>query len=243
MKMRLVVQLLLAVLVPLILTSVTSQALAVSCNELLSDNKWIKKLASSKEQQAAYLTKLNKYVKSDVKNQAKLDTLIVMSFPVLDKISPEKQAKIANFLVRAFELNASSGFASSQHNLATTFNAPPGSTEEKLVKQDQSKFGFWTKTAAAQGEPRAIFNLAMRMATGVPEAGIDKDVETAYILLSILEHKFSELTPESQQQIEDAMPFVAQYKTAITKQLGKDTTEKLLTQVPDYNLAGLAPKK
>lgn len=147
--------------------------------------------------------------------------------------------------MQTLEINARAGYASSQHNYAMLFNEQPGSLLTKLIKQDQMKFGLWTKMAAAQGEPRALFNLAMRMAVGLKEAGISKDLETAYILLILLEQLSSDpdLEMGAKNVLNGIEPFITQTKAKISSTLGKKRTKQLAADAAGFNYTTLAPRQ
>ncbi len=224
----------------------TGEALAAApCSTTVAGRTWIKQVTADKRTQAAYLKDLKVCVAEDAKNQNAVDSLAVGSLQVMHKLPADYQRGAANFIMQALQLNAEAGFASSQHNLAALFNAPPRSLLSKLINQDQMKFGYWTRKAAAQGEPRALFNLAMRMDTGVPEAGIEKDPETAYKLLTILEKlKDDPKNDENAKAVFEQMtPAIADEKANIAKAVGDKRAAELAADAAKFDYSTLAPKE
>ena len=196
---------------------------ANACGIDITADTWLSIINSQdNDKENAYLQQLNNCAVNNPENQEMIDTLSVGIIQVLDRLPADKQTAFMHFSSEALKINANAGYASSQHNYAALFNAPPGSLLAKLIKQDQTTYGYWTKKAAAQSEPRALFDLAMRMAVGVPEAGIAQDQDTAYLIINWLEKhlKKAENTHESAvfQQIN---PYLDDKKKALIQALGK----------------------
>ncbi len=119
----------------------TTVSFAASCAVDVAPETWATKLSADEQVQKAYLVALKKCLSGDGRNQAAIDTLAVTSLSELDKLPTDKQLRAIRLVMKALEINAKAGYASSQHNYAVLFNAPPGSLLSKLVKQDQMKFG------------------------------------------------------------------------------------------------------
>lgn len=222
-----------------------TEVFAAQCAVDVSSETWAFKLHANKQQQAEYLAALKPCISNDVKAQAAVDTLAITSLSDLDELPTDQQSKVADFVIQTLEINARAGYASSQHNYAMLFNERPGSLLTKLIKQDQMTFGLWTKMAAAQGEPRALFNLAMRMAVGLKEAGIAKDLETAYTLLILLEQLSTDPNLEigAKNVLQGIEPFITQTKAAISSTLGKKRTKQISATAAYFNYSTLAPRQ
>jgi hypothetical protein len=130
---------------------------------------------------------------------------------------------------------AEAGFPNSQHNLAALHNARPGSLEQGAIRQDSQIFMYWTRQAAAQGEPRALFNLAARTARGIPEFGLAQDQAMAYKLFTEVE-KINSATGD----ILGLDSPVQQEKQKLLTALGKERA--LLLDSESVDLTALKPK-
>jgi hypothetical protein len=130
---------------------------------------------------------------------------------------------------------AKNGYANSQHNIAALHNARPGSAAAKAIKQDQEIFIYWTRKAAAQGEPRAIFNLGARIARGVPSLGIAQDNDLAFKLLAHL----TKMNVDTKGALEELMPAVQQETKKVSESF--DATRMSLLEKQAANLPALAP--
>jgi len=131
------------------------------------------------------LNNLQKCVHKNNVVRDKLDFTAIEMVMRLDNGEMDKayrtQSKVQD-LISIFELCAHAGSKSAQHNLATLYNSNSSGHIFKLMGKNHEKFVYWTRQAAANGDPRSIFNLAVRMAT-TPEnsvKGIPIDHELAY---------------------------------------------------------------
>jgi hypothetical protein len=108
---------------------------------------------------------------------------------------------------------------------------------QRLVTQNYSTFIYWTRKAAVQKEPRALFNLATRMADDDPVQGLAQDLPTAYTILSFLEHFYSKgqlLPPEM-------MAYIKKTREKISKKLGVSRTKQLDAAITTFDFSTLAP--
>lgn len=60
---------------------------------------------------------------------------------------------------------ADKGAPTCMHNYSSLHNAPPGSVLEKIFKRDLEVFSVWANKAAEAGDPRARFNVIMRISS------------------------------------------------------------------------------
>lgn len=181
----------------------------LNCEQLITVDGYITAL-NSKSGQNEYLKKLKECVRSNNKNQDKLDEKMVNALTAMDLPNfPENDRKnLLPFVIKMLKVNAEAGNPSSQHNLAAIYNAKPGSPLYKLIGVNYKLFIKWTKAAASQGEPRSLFNLAVRMSSDEPVEGVNKDFKTAYILFKILKrmnsrypHSLEVIMPEVNKEI------------------------------------------
>lgn len=221
----------------LFLLSVSIHALATGCPDSVSADHWQETLVADQKTRGALISTLNGCLRDDPDRQVFVDGWAVSSIPLLDELPDEKKAGAASFLERALRANADAGYPPSQHNYAALFNARPGSTLAALIKQDQKQFGKWSRIAASHGEPRALFNLAVRMAVGVPTAEIEKDHVTAYQLLVRLEELSS-----GNDRLKELEPIISNIKAGIERELGEQRVRELLPMAASLNLSILSPE-
>ena len=159
---------------------------AEPCKVKNDPSAWVDALGTPFEAQRDYLVALKHCLDADPEMQAYTDEQWLMFYQGLehdDSLTASQKEGMTRWLTLILMQNAAAGYASSQHNLAVTFNAPADSLLAKAMPQDMEKFIYWTRKAAAQKEPRALFNLSMRYLYGLPEAGVPQDTEMAYVLL------------------------------------------------------------
>jgi hypothetical protein len=223
-------------------------AYAASCPEqLVSRETWVSKWGNP-QADAEYVSKLKGCLSWDFLAQADLDTLAVSTLIIVEQspaLTDIQKRGVINFVAQVLEADATAGYSSSQHNYAVLFNAQPGSLVAKTIVQDQMTFGQWTKTAAAQKEPRAMFNLAIRMAVGVPDAGIAKNPETAYTLLILMDQLSMnpDLTPAAKMFFQGIKPISEKTKKDLETILGASKAKELTAQSANFDYSSLAPKK
>lgn len=155
----------------------------VDCDEIITLEGWA--LALKSDKQDKYLGEVKQCLDGDAINQAQADALNLKILDNLDKVSEAlatPRATTAAFLKRSLLVAAESGYPSSQHNYATIHNMDSRLPAADLFAEDQEAFILWTRKAAAQKEPRAMFNLAVRLLP-VPNSPLPPDTRTAYILL------------------------------------------------------------
>ena len=119
------------------------------------------------------------------------------------------------------------------------YNARPNSIISKLVVQDNHEFVKWTVEAASRGEPRAMFNLAMRMASETPVSGFDQDFETAFILLKMIER----INTEHNNVFKSYMPYVSQTQDRISKKFDTVKIETLVQRSKSFDLSSLVQNR
>ncbi len=186
-----------------------------------------------RDAQGQLVAQLKACLPADKKLQQEVDDLAVDALEALDTTPAKEQKATADFVMQVLLANAEAGFPSSQHNYATAHNAEPGTLMQRLVPQDYPTFLHWTRKAAAQKEPRALFNLAARLADKAPPAGMKQDLPTAYTLFAWLEHNGAGLP-------QPAIAFASRTKKEIAKQLGAGEAKKLDGGVGSFDFSRLA---
>lgn len=159
-----------------------------------------------------------------------IDDSTVSLFERINTFNKEDQQNLVNFNLKVLYINAQNGYAPSEHNYAALHNAEPNSTLSKLVPQDQHIFIYWTKKSATQKEPRALFNLAIRMMNKTE--GVKYDPSTSYIIFTYLKQH-----ERKYYQVYD-MDSSRQKSISI---IGKSNAEKLNKNVDSFNFQTLAP--
>ena len=228
------------------------EAFAISCETVLSDTEWHSKSRAREAAQQVYLEEMKDCLTGDARGQALIDSSATSAIGMMEMnrslMSPGPALPapgIMRFVVRTLEINANHGNASSQYHYASLFNARPGSMPARLVPQSQEKFSFWTRAAAAQREPRALFELAVRMADGAPEAGIEKDIETAYKLLVNLQRLGRHYSPATYvgEVWRNTESIMTQTRARLAAELGESRAKTAATQAPGFNYISLTPKR
>ncbi|MEY2632746.1 MAG: hypothetical protein RIR00_1400 [Pseudomonadota bacterium] len=158
-----------------------------SCASMVETGFWGSMLNAGERTQQAYLRQLAGCLRDEPPLRTQADALLAATLAQLPGLPAARRLEVARFALLTLLPVAQSGHAPAQQRLATLFNPAPGSVEATLFAQDLSQFAFWTRMAALQGNPQALFNLASRMVNGAPEAGIVRDRELAYQLLLLLE--------------------------------------------------------
>ena len=106
-----------------------------------------------------------------------------------------------------------------------------------MIGNDYKKFVYWTKIAASNGDPRSIFNLAVRMAS-IPDKSVEvikSDYEMAYILHYVI------LLESKKYHIDYLLPFVNKGITKLEKRFDDRKKEELIKIASTFNLKTLAP--
>lgn len=210
---------------------------AAPCPEHITADSWINNFAGDKQTQLDFFARLRTCLPGDEKKQEEVDKLAVNSLVSLESLPKEDQKSLVAFTLQALLINAKAGFPSSQHNYAALHNAEPDTLLQRLVAQNYSTFIYWTRKAAAQKEPRALFNLATRMADGEPVQGLPQDLPTAYTILAFLEHFYSKeqlLPPEM-------LTYIKKTREKISKKLGVNRTRQLDATITTFDFSTLAP--
>jgi hypothetical protein len=208
--------------------------LASPCPDHISTEAWGDAFNGGRQAREDFLSQLRPCLPDSKERQEEIDYLAVESLNVLESVPAESQNSFADFIAQALLANAEVGFASSQHNYASIHNAAPGSVIQRTVPQDYATFIYWTRKAASQKEPRALFNLAVRLADATPPTGMTQDLPTAYLLLAFLQNlKDCGLPPA-------AVAYASETKRKISKQLGPTQIPQLDASVASFDFSTLA---
>lgn len=215
----------------------TQSAMAKPCEYDFTMENWLNSFDSSPAKQKAMLDMFSSCLANDPDAQERVDYLVVESLTLLQKLDKPIQKAFMDYNLKILLMNAQAGFASSQHNYASLHNANPASLEFKLVPQSQKTFIYWTKMAASQAEPRALFNLAVRYADTNPPAGLKYDPAMAYRLFLLLNRDYGEnpnmgaLLEYSKKEMERLKPI-----------LGEKTAHRIKKSLSSFDYGFLAPK-
>lgn len=213
--------------------STSGALLASPCPDDISFETWAEAFKGGRQTQEDFLSLLRQCLPDSKETQEEIDYLAVESLDLLESVPAESQDSLVEFVVRALLINAEAGFPSSQHNYASVHNAAPGTLVQRMVPQDYATFIYWTRRAASQKEPRALFNLAVRLADAAPPNGMAQDLSTAYLILAFLQNlKDCGLPPA-------AIAYASETKRKISKRLGPTETEQLDASVASFDFSTL----
>lgn len=203
----------------------------------LSLHAWVGLADGAAESRTAYLTNLESCISKKPALGEQVDDAAVDGLEALDTVPKKSRERCAAFISEVLRVNAKAGYASSQHNLAVMHHAPSGSTLAKAFPQDPGRFVYWTRKAAAQGEPRALFNLAARLAQSRPMDGVQPDPATAYLAFLALEPMIG----QHESQLGQLRPVVEGAKEDLEERLGKQRVAELKNTSASFQLSSLAP--
>lgn len=223
------------ILIGTVLTSNT--AIAYACPTQIDTEVLGMMADDNKNIQNMYLKELKTCLPHNADLQEQVDDTIIKALDEIDRFPEYRQAYYVNFFAEILKANAEAGYASSQHNYAGLYNAPPGSLLSKLIPQNYQTYMCWTKKAAAQKEPRALFNLAVRLAAKnaiIP--GITYDPKTAYIILRYLQQTYPDDSANQSAQLAILMDAVnSMLMPQIKEQLGETQTKDLDTEIKQFD--------
>ncbi len=198
---------------------------------------WVGLVEEAADARNEYLAKLGSCVLKMPELRARVDYVAVDALEALDAVPEGSRGRWTEFVADVLRLNANAGEAASQHNLAGMYNAKPGSELAVAFKQDYGRFIYWTRRAASQGEPRALFNLAVRLAGDGASGGVQPDPALAYQVFLALDPMIVRYKP----QLDQLRPWVESAKQKLEKKLGEERTRDLRTSASTLSLAALAP--
>lgn len=211
-------------------------AFADICDKAPTVDEWVSKYLEGANARIKALDEIRLCTATKPARQLTFDTLAVLSLRAAEMSDAgSRRDGYIRFNADLLWILAKNGFASSQHNLATLHNARPGTPTHSAIRQDQPLFLYWTRKAAAQGEIRALFNLAARLSRGVPEAGLTKDAETAYKIL----HRLLEGSKGLEPQMPELLTAIRNEKARTLADIGTDRAAELVKET--WNFASLAP--
>ncbi len=225
----------LAALLAFIVLSAPIALFAEPCPAYIPAETWSHAL-EHRDAQDELIAQLKACLPADKKLQQEIDDLAADALDTLGSTPEKEQQATADFVMQALLANAEAGLPSSQHNYAAAHNAEPGTVVQRLVPQDYPTFLNWTRKAAAQKEPRALFNLAVRLADKAPPAGMKQDLPTAYTLFAYLERNAGGLP-------QPAVAYAGKTKAQLAKQLGAAQAKKLDAGVAGFDFSKLAEGK
>lgn len=223
-----------------LLTFIALSALPVAlfaepCPAYIPAETWSQAL-EDRDAQGELVAQLKDCLAADKKLQQEIDDLAVDALDALATTPEKEQKPTAEFVTQVLQINAEAGFPASQHNYAAVHNAEPGTLLQRLVPQDYPTFLHWTRKAAAQKEPRALFNLAVRLADQSPPAGMKQDIPAAYTIFAWLERNAGGLPPP-------AVAYAGKTRAQLAKQLGPAQAKKLDAGVKSFDFSKLGDGK
>jgi hypothetical protein len=194
---------------------------------------WLAVLQKPRADWEPYLEQVKDCAAKDESYRAALDVLAVSNLQFLGTGDVEQSLRRegAAFVERILTINAEAGFASSQHNLAAMHNVAPGDRLAEVVDQNYETFMRWTCRAAAQREPRAILNLAVRTdpKDKLPFV-IQGDDRITYRLLTLaLENT------RTYPALVGSRKYLTPMLAAVTKRLGAKETKVLDKDLPSFD--------
>lgn len=202
----------------------------------LSISTWVQLGGEPAASRTEYLAKLESCVSKKPALADEVDYSAVEALYALDAMPEESRARLAAFIGDVLRLNAKVGNASSQHNLAAMYNARPGSTVASVFKQDYGSFLYWTRMAAAQEEPRALFNLANRLAADDASGSVESDPATAYLVFLVLRPLMGQ-----NPGLAELRPIVDNMMQELENKLGDEQVAELKKGAGSFKLSLLAP--
>jgi hypothetical protein len=222
----------------ILIAMAASLACADPCAEKINIRIWAEKYREGFTARNQTLSEIRTCIATTPQSEIAFDTLAIQGIRAASSFtetSMEQRESFLRFNADLLWILAEAGFANSQHNLAALHNARPGSLEQTAIRQDLRIFIYWTRQAAAQGEPRAMFNLAARLARGIPELGVAQDQAMAYKLFTQVE-KISSATGDVLGLAAPAL----QEKQKLLAALGNG--QAVLLDRESLGLAALKPK-
>ncbi len=213
------------------------QAAAITCKDVVDLSFWASALKGGR--QDAYLSKLKQCLPGDRALQAEADELFLTIMGAVQRVSGALSvtpASTAAFLKQGLLVAAEAGFPSSQHNYATMHNMDPRQPEIAYFPVDQDVFLLWTRKAAAQKEPRAMFNLAARLLPS-PQSPMAPDPQTAYILLK----QITVEVPDAELRRQVFGPFLDKQLEAAITTMGPDKVLVAEAARAGFDFTSLAP--
>lgn len=207
------------------------------CPERISIDFLLRFALASQTSVEADLIRLFPCLKAKPKLQPDMDSAAIRMLNSMYELDEPSRSTAAGLIAAVLKVNASSGFPSSQHNYATLFNMDPQSPLNEYFARNDAKFAYWTRKAASNREPRALFNLAVRLADDKRITGFPQDRRLAYFLISELETSIR-MYPKRLMMLE---PYVAKYKSELAENLGEDELRQIPNAFRDFDFSSLSP--
>lgn len=213
------------------------KASAPPCAEVVDLTVWASALKSGRQDD--YLTRLKQCLPGDRTLQEQADELFLTVMGAVERVSTAlsiEPARTATFIKKSLLVAAEAGYPSSQHNYATMHNMDARAPGAAYFPVDQDVFMQWTRRAAAQKEPRALFNLASRLLPS-PQSPLPADPQTAYILLQ----QIAVEVPNEELRNQVFGPYLDQQVRAAIAAMGPDKVPVADAARAGFNFASLAP--
>ena len=193
----------------------------------------------SNQDKKKYFSELKKCLKSSLELQDKLDTSIIMLLRnKFNYIEEHKKSSFIKYLANLLLKNAKLGNSSSMHNYATFHNENPNSPNYNFFPSSQKKFSYWTHKAASLREPRAIFNLAIRIGSDIDSLYFEKDLEKSFRLFYYIKTYYSD-----HPRFSIYLSIIDEKIDELQKKLGEEKIKHLIYTNNDFDFKTLAPIK
>ncbi|PCI42411.1 MAG: hypothetical protein COB46_00025 [Rhodospirillaceae bacterium] len=203
-----------------------------ACDLLVTNDEWMARITEGKSI-GTYFTDLDSCLFHNKVLQKQLNDTAVHFIETLPSVDEQELRKnISKFLKRALLLNATHNFAPSQYIYALIHNAPPESMIAKIFEQNYGIYAKWVHLADQHGEPRAIFDTAIRMAAKTPVEGFSQSPQMSYVRVLYLEKNVEEFSQQMPWLTEELVPL----KQSLIKMLSQKTANSVEKHVyPKYN--------
>lgn len=205
------------------------------CEPMTSANIWVAAMKGGGSERYLRLLKECATGRADVQQAA--EDLMVSALQALDQVADQVQMTRQDLAVHVKEtlwVVADSGLPSAQHNYAALHNVDPNGPLADLFPVDQATFLKWTRKAAAGKEPRAMFNLAMRLLPSA-NAPLPADLPLAYILL----RQIADEVPDPTRLHQTFGPVLDEQLDAVRSQLGAETVAQLDARRTSFDFRSL----
>lgn len=208
-------------------------AQATPCTEKFGIDEWAEKYREGLRARSGVLSDIRSCVGVTPGAAGRLGVVALTGLKVANaaqELTDEQRMNFIRFNANLLWVLAEGNDPTAQHNLAVLHNAQAGTFAQRAIKQDQSIFMYWTRRAASQGEPQAIFNLAMRLSRGAPAIGVAQNLPEAYTLF----HHLEQINSQSGGAIQHLLPAALEEKKRLTAALGPSGSVHLGSEVVDF---------
>ena len=206
---------------------------ATPCTDKFGIDEWAEKYREGLRARSGVLSDIRSCVSVTPGAAERLGLVALTGLKVANaaqELSDEQRVNFLRFNANLLWVLAEGNDPTAQHNLAVLHNAQAGTLEQRAIKQSQSIFMYWTRRAASQGEPHAMFNLAMRLSRGVPAIGVVQNLPEAYKLF----HHLEQINTQTGGALKHLLPAALEEKKRLTVALGPSGSVQLGRELIDF---------